>query len=194
MLVSLLLLLIDWTDLFRLLFLFLNYAVIIFMWLKFKTYLKGFCYRTSNLEALFFGVLVFIFLSLVFDLFVCITWFIVIWSWNLSLVVFTNFLWDIFKSYIHLYFPHRFVEGRGEGYGCVIELVIINWLTGFNSIIPSSSCWFLFSLVSAVKEEVDSPYIFIYKHNWGQIVLWESFIVLVWKLQLFKEGSSRFGG
>ena len=90
--------------------------------------------------------------------------------------------------------PCGFVYRSGEGDGCVIVLGIINWLTGLNSTIIISSFWFLFKLVSSEKEEGGPLYIFIYKHHCRLFILWESYIVLVCTLQLFKEGPSRFGG
>ena len=44
-------------------------------------------------QLLFFGVLVIIFASLVFDLIVCIDWISVHWSWTLSSDVIENFMW-----------------------------------------------------------------------------------------------------
>ena len=71
-----------------------------------------------------------------------IYWISVHWYWKLSLGVLENCLWDVYKSDTQLRFPCRFVEGCGKGAGCVISLVVINGLTGFKSIIPSSSNWF----------------------------------------------------
>ena len=56
-----------------------------------------------------------------------------------------KFSMGVFKSDIHILFPHRFVEGCGKGSGCVIALVIITWLNVFKSVIPRFSCWVLLS-------------------------------------------------
>ena len=131
MLVSPFLLLIGWTNLFSLLFLFLNYYVIIFTWLKISTSIKGLFLRVGFLKTsqreLFFLWVFFISASF-FYLFVCVNIISVHWSWNLSPGVFVNFLWAIFKREIQIWFPRRFVEGCDEGAGWVFILVHINWL------------------------------------------------------------------
>ena len=77
---------------------------------------------------LFFAVSVIIFASLIVDLFLSINRISVHWSWSLSLGVLENFLWAISKPDINILFPHRFVEGSGEGGGWVFILVCFNWL------------------------------------------------------------------
>ena len=57
----------------------------------------------------------FIFSSLIVDLFVWIHRFRVNWSWNLSYGVIANFLWDLYKPYIRIWFPRMFVEGCNGG-------------------------------------------------------------------------------
>ena len=69
-----------------------------------------------------------------------IYWIIIHWYWNLYLVVIINFLWDASKPDIRICFPFRFVEGCGKGVSFVAVLFIINWPTGFNSIIPNFPC------------------------------------------------------
>ena len=74
--------------------------------------------------------------------FICvyhIYWISIYWSWNLSLSVLKNWQWDVSKPDIRIFFNRRFVRGCGEGSGFMILPVVINWLTGFKSIIPSSS-------------------------------------------------------
>ena len=66
-------------------------------------------------QALFFGVLVIVFLSLIVDLFVRIYCISEHWPWNLSLGVLENFLWDVSKPDIHIFFPSSFVEDHVEG-------------------------------------------------------------------------------
>ena len=73
------------------------------------------------------------------------------WSWNMLLGVIKNCLLSVYKSDIGIFFPIRFVEGRGEDSGCVVALDNINLLTVLNSIIPSYSCWFLFTLFLSVE-------------------------------------------
>ena len=82
-------------------------------------------------QVLLFGVFVIIFSSLIVDLFVHIDRISVHWSRKLSLGVLSNFLWDVSKMYIRIYFPRRFVEGRVEGAGWVFRLVCFNLLLCF---------------------------------------------------------------
>ena len=71
-----------------------------------------------------------------------IQWISAHWSLNLSLGMLANCLLAVSKLDIHLCSPHKFLEGSGEGDGSVISLAVINWLTGFKSIIKNSSNWF----------------------------------------------------
>ena len=76
-----------------------------------------------------------------------IYWMNVHWYWNVSLGVIENCMWAISKPEIWICFPCRFVEGRDESAGCVVAVFIINWLTGFKSIIQGYYFWLLFILV-----------------------------------------------
>ena len=58
-------------------------------------------------------------------------WISVHWSWNLSSVVIANCLWAVSKTDIRISSPCRIVEGRGEGAGFLVTLVIIDWLVVF---------------------------------------------------------------
>ena len=94
--------------------------------LKFKLYkLQKFLWFIIH-QVLVFEVLIFICKSLIIDLFVCINWNSTNLSWNLSLDVLANCLWDLSKPDIQTCFPRMFVEGRGEGAGWVFRLVHIN--------------------------------------------------------------------
>ena len=75
-----------------------------------------------------FGVLVIIFVLIIVNQFFYIDMIRFHWSWNLSLGVISNCLWDISKPDIWIYFTHRFVEGRDKGYGWVFRLVRFNLL------------------------------------------------------------------
>ena len=77
-------------------------------------------------QVLFFGVLVTIFASLIVDLFVRIGQIIVCWYWNLSSGVISNCLWYVYKPDIQIFFPYRFVEGRGEVSGWVFRILCFN--------------------------------------------------------------------
>ena len=62
------------------------------------------------------------------------------WSWNLSLGVLENFQWAVSKLYIWIFYPHRFLEGCGEGasfcdFTCSHQN--IDWFQG------SSSSWLM---------------------------------------------------
>ena len=79
----------DWTNLFILLFLFSILSVIIFMCLNvkkcsLKIIHKGWFRQDISFQIMLFGVLVFIFASLVFYLFVWVNRVIIYWSWILS--------------------------------------------------------------------------------------------------------------
>ena len=50
------------------------------------------------------------------------------WYWNLYSGVLENCLWASSKMKIWIFFPCRFVEGRGEGAGWVFILYWLNWL------------------------------------------------------------------
>ena len=151
MLVSLFLSFYYWTNLFSLLFSLWNSSAIIVTWFKFRTSFKRLLLRVSFLkifhwEVLFLGILVFIFPLLIFDLFVHVNRIIIHWSWNLSSGVFEIFLWDVFKSDIHICLPCGFMEGRGEGAGWVFILDCINlllWLIkkSFKFCLSEFFCW-----------------------------------------------------
>ena len=133
MLVSPVLLLIYWTNIYNLIFLFKNYAFIIVKWLKFRNSFKILFPRVSflkilHLKVLFFGFLVFIFESLIIDLFVSVYKIIIHWYWNLSLGMFENCLWSVFKLDMRICLTLSIVEGSGEVNGLVFTLVHVNWL------------------------------------------------------------------
>ena len=134
----------------------------------------------SKISSKFFGQALF---GLLLTCVYCVYWISINWDWNLSSRLIVNCMWDINKSDIQLFFPLRFVEGRGEGYGCGIPLVCINLFNVFKSIIPSSSCWFLFKSFYQWKKQ-ENPYKLIDKHHWWQFISWESLTVLVRKFQL----------
>ena len=46
-----------------------------------------------------------------------IYWINIHWYWNLSAGVIANCKWAVSKPYIRIYFPSRFLEGRGRGAG-----------------------------------------------------------------------------
>ena len=91
------------------------------------------------------------FLCLFFTCVFCIYCISIHSSWNVSLVMIENCLWDVYKLDIHICFLHRFVEYRAVGAGCVIALVMISWLTGFKATISIFFCLFLFRFFSAVE-------------------------------------------
>ena len=77
---------------------------------------------------LFFGVLVFIFASLIVDMFVTIYRLSIHWYWNLSPGVIANFMCAVSKPDKRVCLPLRFVEGRGEDAGWIFRHVCFNWL------------------------------------------------------------------
>ena len=50
-----------------------------------------------------------------------------------------NFQWEVSKPDVRIFFPHRFVEGRGKGSGFLISPVVINTLIGFK-VVPQVHC------------------------------------------------------
>ena len=88
-----------------------------------------------------------------------IYWFSVHLLWNLSLGVLANFHWVVSKPDIRTPPPTGLWRVMTRVTIFEISPVVINILTGFKSITPSSSCWVLLSLFSVVEE------VLIYKHN-----------------------------
>ena len=82
----------------------------IFFWLFLRVVFIKKCY----FEVLLLGVLVFIFVSFIVDLFICINRISFHWSLTLSLSVLENCLWGVYKEDIRICFPRKFLEGRGK--------------------------------------------------------------------------------
>ena len=118
-------------------------------------------FPTLHFKVFSFGVLVLILKLMIVDFFVCIYRIIVHWYQHLYLSVIGMFLLAVSKPDIRNFLPRRFVEDRDEGAGYVVAIFIINELTGFKSIIPSSSCWFLFTLFLSAEEEGHYTYIYL---------------------------------
>ena len=73
-----------------------------------------YCFSWSKISFRFFIQAFFCsFLTCVYHIY----WIIIHWFWNLSSGFIENFQWDVYKPDIQICFPHRFVEGRGEGAG-----------------------------------------------------------------------------
>ena len=89
-------------------------------------------------QVLFFELLVFIFESLIVDLFFSIDWIIVNWYWNLSSGVLENWLWDISKPDIRIWSPHRYVEGRGKDIGWIFRTTPLRFIALLDIKSPSS--------------------------------------------------------
>ena len=75
----------------------------------------------------------------------CIYWISAHWSWNFSLGLIVNFLWAVSKPDICIFFPWRFLESHDTGAGCVITLVVINWLNDFKA--TTSRFWWKFGVL-----------------------------------------------
>ena len=92
-----------------------------------------------------------------------IYWISVCWSWKLSWGVLENFQWDLSKMDIHIFFPRRFVEGRGEGaefWGFAYHHQYNYWIQVNHVKV------FLLSFFSGVEEAM------IYKHHqWWLLVV-----------------------
>ena len=97
---------------------------------------------------MFFGVLVIIFASWIFDLFVWINGISVHWYWNLYLGVIAYYMWDISKPDIRVCFSRRSVEGSGEGARWVFRLIASNDYFAlskiyFKFLVQDLFCWLL---------------------------------------------------
>ena len=64
-----------------------------------------------------------------------IYWISVIWSWNFPSNVIANFMCSLYKPNIQILFSRSLVDGRVEGAGFVVTIVIINLFTGFKEIL-----------------------------------------------------------
>ena len=107
--------------------------------------IKNFDWSKTSFKFIAQGFICWFFTYVFYIFYISTTWYL-----YLSLGVIANFLWSIYKSDIHIWFPRNIVEGSGKVPGCMIELFIINWLSCCKAFISRFSCllYFIFDLIS----------------------------------------------